>query len=77
MRPEIVAAIREFSAKAFSPGWAGSKIRQYWEWFNAADDAIVAMAADEEEAAEIRDALLDIRADAPYQGPDEMLDDVI
>lgn len=77
MRPDLRDAIQALRAGQHYKRWYGKTYREFWAWFNAEDDRIVAMAANDAEADEVREALLDIRADTGRDVPDERADEVI
>ncbi|MEN1941001.1 hypothetical protein WCE39_07900 [Luteimonas sp. MJ174] len=77
MRDELKEAIQALSAGQRFEHWYGKTYRQFWDWFDAEDARILAMAAGGAELEAVRGALLDIRADTGRDVPDERADDVI
>ncbi len=80
MRDEINNALEGLRAGQRPANWYGKTRRQFWAWFHDMAVALEARAANDDELERIRDAVLDLRAsadDAGYDGPDEVMDEVI
>ncbi|GHD72613.1 hypothetical protein GCM10007164_20460 [Luteimonas padinae] len=79
MDDALKSALRAFQLGTRHEHWYGRTYREFWRWFSAQEQALLAQASSEDEEA-LRDELLELTADcddAGYAVPPEWSDQLI
>lgn len=80
IRHEVQSELESLAVGARHEHWYGKTYRAFWDWFWARAESIEAMAASDAELVEIKDAVMELTANADDGGfavPEGMEDDLI